>query len=218
MWLLSFFCSRHYFFISMPAPTFLTKLSTMPQVQSFFDIRNVYKNLGKPKLWIAELISKTILDMTDILIKLEYCKPDIVVLGDPSKRKLTITCRFSNLKRNYFMWFVVDPKEDPYDLTRKLFKHWFKDDLNKALSIEKSTFKNQADIDELTRNLLGRFDELMTDDKNPGPIKLVTKQSSNIEEDVNMHTKYGTTWYVGGNKPIIGRSSFISSGFAYLIT
>lgn len=189
----------------------------MDQVQTFFDVRNVYRNLGKPRAWIAGLISSAVLKISDTLIKHEYCRPDITVLTNPKKKKVTVLCKFSNTNRSYCFWFVIDPYKDAFELTKYLVEHWFKDQNKKPIYINKDNLKHQVEIDQLTRSLVQQFDSLMTNDNNTNPLVLITKDSEDVYEDTIMHTKYGTLWYVGVNKPLFGGSSYLSAGFAYLV-
>lgn len=194
-----------------------TELTSMSEVQSFFDPRYIYRNLKRPKVWIAALVSTVVLNVMDTLIKSDFYRPEIIVLKDPKTKKLTISCKFSNHKRSYALWFVVDPSKDPYALTDHLFKEWFKNSKHKVLNIKREQIERHVDVDPLTRNLLSMFDDYLTGTKSTESLKVITSHVDDIDKDVTMHTKYGTTWYIGGNKPIFGRSSFVSAGFAYQI-
>lgn len=199
------------------ALTMKTELRSMSEVQLFFDPRYIYKNLKRPKMWVAALISKAVLTTMDTLIKSDFYRPEVIVLKDPATKRVTVSCKFSNHKRSYALWFVVDPSKNPYELTDMLFAEWFGNSRHQLVFAERKPFKNQLDIDPLTLQLLSAFDDHMTATKTNEPLKVITSCVNDTERDVSMHTKYGTTWYVGGNKPVIGRSSFVSAGFAYRI-
>lgn len=194
-----------------------TELRSHSEVHALFDPRYAYKNLGKPKPLLASTISKTVTKTLDTLIKSGFYRPEVIVLKNPKAKKLTVTCKFSNDRRTYTMWFMSDPSKDGFDTTKALFNDWFREGKHKSVTIERNKIDHQVDIDPLTRDLLCLFDDHMGDGKSKGSLNVVMSHVDDIEQDVVMHTKYGTTWYVGYNKPIFGRSSFISAGFAYQI-